>query len=112
MHVKNLVESTLWMTFRLGAVVFLTPQFLLPGVFIFIVGSWLGHVFLKSQMSVKREMSNAKAPVLGHFGAAITGLSRRFAQSRLFFVLICSIDSLDTCLWCPGRFPGGIVHTH
>ncbi|KAK1228100.1 hypothetical protein PQX77_008871 [Marasmius sp. AFHP31] len=39
------------------------------------MGLWCGQVYIKSQMSVKREMSNAKAPVLGHFGSAIAGLT-------------------------------------
>jgi len=29
---------------------------------------------MKAQMSVKREMSNARSPVLGHLGAAMSGL--------------------------------------
>jgi hypothetical protein len=33
------------------------------------------------QLSVKREMSNAKAPVLGHFGAAMAGLSTHYFES-------------------------------
>ncbi|KAJ3554167.1 hypothetical protein NP233_g12480 [Leucocoprinus birnbaumii] len=35
----------------------------------------MADYYLKAQLSVKREMSNAKAPVLAHFGAAIAGLS-------------------------------------
>ena len=31
---------------------------------------------MKAQLSVKREMSNAKAPVMGHVGAAVAGLGR------------------------------------
>ncbi|KAI9509765.1 hypothetical protein F5148DRAFT_1275094 [Russula earlei] len=32
-------------------------------------------VYMKAQIAIKREMSNAKAPVLGHFGAAVAGLT-------------------------------------
>lgn len=74
MHIENLIESTIYMFIRLGAIVVLTPQFLLPGLLLFVAGSWLGNVYIKSQLAVKREMSNAKAPVMGHFGAAIAGL--------------------------------------
>ncbi|KAJ6576978.1 P-loop containing nucleoside triphosphate hydrolase protein [Mycena vulgaris] len=58
-----------------GAVVSLTPLFSVPGVLAALIGGVLGQLFIKAQLSVKRESSNAKAPVLGHFGAAIAGLS-------------------------------------
>jgi hypothetical protein len=60
---------------KLGAVVTMTPVFLGPGLFIGMLGGWIGRIYMKAQLSVKREMSNAKAPVLGHFGAAIAGSS-------------------------------------
>lgn len=69
------IELTHSILFRLVAVVVLTPVFLLPGVLVGFIGIWVGRVYMRAQLSVKREMSNAKAPVLGHFGAAIAGLS-------------------------------------
>ncbi|KAI6134164.1 ABC transporter type 1, transmembrane domain-containing protein [Pisolithus croceorrhizus] len=69
------IELTITLLFKLGAVVLFTPLFLLPGVLVGVVGIWVGRVYMKAQLSVKREMSNAKAPVLGHFGAAIAGLT-------------------------------------
>ncbi|KAG5653497.1 hypothetical protein H0H81_012707 [Sphagnurus paluster] len=63
------------MLVKFGAVVLLTPVFLLPGVLVAILGGWCGQIYIAAQLSVKREMSNAKAPVLGHFGAAIAGLT-------------------------------------
>ncbi|KAG2070718.1 hypothetical protein BDR04DRAFT_1053972 [Suillus decipiens] len=68
------VELSLTMIVKLGAVVAMTPVFLGPGLFIGLLGGWIGRIYMKAQLSVKREMSNAKAPVLGHFGAAIAGL--------------------------------------
>ena len=62
------------MATRLGAVVLFTPTFLLPAVLIAAFGAWLGQVYMKAQLSVKREMSVAKAPVLGILGGAIAGL--------------------------------------
>ncbi|KAJ7082396.1 P-loop containing nucleoside triphosphate hydrolase protein [Mycena belliarum] len=58
-----------------GAVVLFTPLFSVPGVFAAVIGGALGQVFIKAQLSVKRETSNAKAPVLGHMDAAIAGLT-------------------------------------
>ncbi|GJE86639.1 multidrug resistance-associated ABC transporter [Phanerochaete sordida] len=59
---------------KVGAIVLFTPVFLLPAVFIAGLGGFLGQVFIKAQLSVKREMSNAKAPVLGVFGSTLHGL--------------------------------------
>ncbi|KAH7913221.1 hypothetical protein BJ138DRAFT_1059515 [Hygrophoropsis aurantiaca] len=69
------VELTITMLVKLGAIVLMTPAFFLPGIIVGIVGGFVGRTYMKAQLSVKREMSNAKAPVLGHFGAAITGLT-------------------------------------
>jgi hypothetical protein len=63
------------MLLKFLAVVYLTPVFSVPGVAIAVLGSWLGRVYMKAQIAIKREMSNAKAPVLGHFGASVAGLS-------------------------------------
>jgi hypothetical protein len=40
-----------------------------------LVGWNLATVYMKAQLSVKREQSNANAPVLGVFTATIAGLS-------------------------------------
>nr|GAT46155.1 ATP-binding cassette transporter [Mycena chlorophos] len=58
-----------------AAVSMLTPLFILPGILAAIIGGFLGQLFIKAQLSVKRESSNAKAPVLAHFSAAIAGLT-------------------------------------
>jgi hypothetical protein len=63
---------------KLVAVILFTPIFIVPGIGIAAVGAWCGQIYIKAQLSVKREMSNARAPVLGHFGAAIAGLSKWF----------------------------------
>lgn len=57
------------------AVVVVSPVFLVPGIVVALFGGYLGQIYIKAQLSVKREMSNARAPVLGHFGAAMSGLS-------------------------------------
>ncbi|KAI0066587.1 hypothetical protein BV25DRAFT_1403282 [Artomyces pyxidatus] len=70
-----LVETSLGLLIHLAGVVIFTPIFLLPGIFIAVVGAWIGETYMRAQISIKRESSNAKAPVLGHFGAAIAGLA-------------------------------------
>lgn len=62
------------MLIKFGAVIILSPIFTLPGIAAFFIGGWAGQVYIKAQLSVKREMSNARSPVLSHFGAAISGI--------------------------------------
>ncbi|KAF9645156.1 hypothetical protein BDM02DRAFT_3189933 [Thelephora ganbajun] len=56
------------------AIVAFSPVFLFPGVAAFVIGALVGQIYIKAQLSVKREMSNARSPVLSHFGAAIAGI--------------------------------------
>ena len=69
------IEISATMLLKFLAVVYLTPIFSVPGISIAVLGAWLGRVYMKAQIAIKREMSNAKAPVLGHFGASVAGLS-------------------------------------
>ena len=61
----SLSELTISMVVKFGAVVIFTPIFLIPGVLVAVLGGICGQIYIKAQLSVKREMSNAKAPVLG-----------------------------------------------
>ncbi|KDR83119.1 hypothetical protein GALMADRAFT_238944 [Galerina marginata CBS 339.88] len=80
------VELLTCMIVKLTGPVIFTPIFLLPGIFIAVLGVYIGNIYLKAQMSVKREMSNARSPVLAHFGAAIAGLiSIRAYGAQQFF---------------------------
>ncbi|KAI0066584.1 hypothetical protein BV25DRAFT_1868241 [Artomyces pyxidatus] len=71
----NLVETCIGVVVTLAAIVYFTPVFLLPGIVVAYLGAYLAQMYMKAQMSTKRELSNVKAPVLGHFGAAIAGLT-------------------------------------
>ncbi|KAL4069345.1 P-loop containing nucleoside triphosphate hydrolase protein [Scleroderma citrinum] len=89
------LELTISLFFKLGAVVLLTPAFLLPGILVGVLGTWVGRVYMRAQLSVKREMSNAKAPVLGHFGAAIAGLTSIRAYSAQAAFKSESLNRID-----------------
>jgi hypothetical protein len=67
------------MMVKFVAVVMFSPIFIIPGFVLSILGGWCGQIYIKAQLSVKREMSNARSPVLGHFGAAIAGLGKFLA---------------------------------
>lgn len=62
------------MTVKLAAVVLFTPIFFIPGIGLAAVGAYCGQIYIKAQLSVKRDMSVARAPILGHFGAAMAGI--------------------------------------
>lgn len=88
-----LVELTDTLILRFVAVIYFTPVFVIPGLLVGVLGSWCGQIYIKvlnrfsflfpyrlifsykAQLCVKRNMSNAKSPVMSHFGAAIAGLS-------------------------------------
>lgn len=70
------VIVTMNMLIKLTAVIVYTPVFLVPAIFTAALGAWFGHMYVRAQMSVRREMSNAKSPVLGVFGSAMDGLGK------------------------------------
>ncbi|KAH7097832.1 ATP-binding cassette transporter [Auriculariales sp. MPI-PUGE-AT-0066] len=71
---SDLIELGVSIICNFTAVVYMSPIFIFPGMVVTCIGWWCGQLYIASQLSVKREMSNARAPVLGHFGAAIHGL--------------------------------------
>ncbi|KAH9041242.1 hypothetical protein EDB85DRAFT_1921690 [Lactarius pseudohatsudake] len=71
----RVVDMSVSMLLKFIAVVYFTPVFSVPGIAIAVLGASLGRVYMKAQIAIKREMSNAKAPVLGHFGASVAGLT-------------------------------------
>ncbi len=109
----SVVGVTLSMIMKFGAVVIYTPAFIPPSIFIAIAGGWLGNVYIKAQLSVKREMSNAKAPVLGIVGGAIAGLSKLSLIIIHFSSLTTVIfhDSIHPSLRCTGCIPSGDLQT-
>ncbi|KAF7333297.1 Multidrug resistance-associated ABC transporter protein [Mycena sanguinolenta] len=62
------------MTVKFVSVLIYAPIFFLPGALVGTLGAWVGQIYISGQLPAKRLMSNARAPVLGHFGAAIAGL--------------------------------------
>ena len=74
MIIDVFLSETLDIVAKFGAVIIMSPIFILPGIAILVAGVSMGNIYMKAQLPVKREGSNAKAPVLGHFGAAVSGL--------------------------------------
>ncbi|KAL4247270.1 ATP-binding cassette transporter C [Abortiporus biennis] len=69
-----LIDITLSIVVKFFAVLLISPLFGVIGLAVALAGGWLGNIYMQAQLPVKRENSNAKSPVLGHFGAAIAGL--------------------------------------
>jgi len=99
------------MIVNVGVIMIFTPLFLILGFIVAALGLHLGNIYLKAQLSVKREMryalydivlfyyltaadlladSNARAPVLAHFSAAISGMG------KFHFMTRCSHTSHNT----------------
>lgn len=93
-----LIVMTYMMVTKLVAVVVISPIFLIPSVAIAAAGGWCGNIYMKGQLAIKREKSNARAPVLANFGAAIAGLSK-FASFVRHMHAHCII-SLHSSLRC------------
>ncbi|KAJ7096031.1 P-loop containing nucleoside triphosphate hydrolase protein [Mycena crocata] len=98
---KLLPEMSTAMLVKFGAVVLFTPPFLLPGVLVGCLGHWImvtdkhQQMYMAAQLSVKREMSNAKAPVLAHFGAVMTGLTSIRAYGAQNSAIDISLRRID-----------------
>jgi hypothetical protein len=108
--VRSFCTITVGLTVRLVSIVVFSPVFLIPsahpslasgsiadatprrGLVILVIGWRLGSVYMKAQLSVKREQSNAKAPVIGVFSGAIAGLSERIHMitTRNLFLIRCT----------------------
>ena len=89
------------MLMKFGAVVLYAPTFLFPSIVIAFIGGWIGNTYMKAQLSVKREMSNAKAPVLGMLNGAISGLSESIIRHIEISTLTSrhhSFFSFDSCI--------------
>ncbi|KAH8101555.1 hypothetical protein BXZ70DRAFT_101862 [Cristinia sonorae] len=72
--VSQTSDMITFMLVQFCSVVLVAPATLIPGIMVFAAGGLLGKIYLKAQLSVKREMSNAQSPILSHFSAAMAGL--------------------------------------
>ena len=66
--------GSVFMISRVLAVCIVLPSFVVPACLVALVGGMISNVYMRAQLCVKREMSNARAPLLGHFSSAISGL--------------------------------------
>ncbi|PIL29334.1 ATP-binding cassette transporter [Ganoderma sinense ZZ0214-1] len=74
-NTEILMEITIFLLMKMLSVLIFSPIFIFPSILVAAIGGTLGNIYMKAQLSVKRELSVAKAPVLGHFGAAVAGIT-------------------------------------
>ncbi|KAG8779614.1 hypothetical protein FRC12_024032 [Ceratobasidium sp. 428] len=72
---QDLIDMTIQLGLRLITIVAFSPAFILPGVVLLLVGYCIAQVYIAAQLWTKREASNARSPVLSHFGAALAGVT-------------------------------------
>lgn len=97
------------MIVKIGAVVSYSPVFLPPALVVVSIGIWLGKVYIKAQLSVKREMSNCKAPVLSMIGGAIQGLGKLLAGGLIIRMICSCSDSLYQGVFCAEHIQGRVA---
>lgn len=67
-------DITLSLIIKFITIVIFVPIFSIPAVAIGAVGAFIGEMYIHSQLSVKREMSNAKSPLFSHLAASVSGI--------------------------------------
>ncbi|KAI0344132.1 multidrug resistance-associated ABC transporter [Trametopsis cervina] len=73
-YFTGLADITAVIVLRFITIIVMSPLYFIPSLVISLVVAWVGQIYIKAQLAVKREMSNARSPILGHFGAAVTGI--------------------------------------
>ncbi|CAE6487644.1 unnamed protein product [Rhizoctonia solani] len=81
LHLESFVNITYSMCSSFLVVIIFSPHFMVPGITILAGGFWIGRIYIRSQLSVKREMSNARSPIFSHFGTALAGITSIRAYS-------------------------------
>lgn len=72
-----------WIRMTVALVTFLGSAILVagwyaffPAIIIACLGTFIGYIYVNCQLAIRRERSNAKAPIVGQVGAALSGLRK------------------------------------
>lgn len=52
----NVFYAAITLLFRIGGIMIFTPLFVFPGLVVAAIGLYISNVYLKAQLSIKREM--------------------------------------------------------
>ncbi|EJU03270.1 hypothetical protein DACRYDRAFT_115475 [Dacryopinax primogenitus] len=69
-----MVRTTLSLVLRLAVILYMTPLFAIPSAVVLTLGLGLGHLYIHTQMSIRRLRSNWRSPLFNHLNAAVAGL--------------------------------------
>ncbi|KAJ7729547.1 hypothetical protein DFH07DRAFT_850204 [Mycena maculata] len=97
---RGLIDVTVAMLTKFFAVVVFTPIFFFVGALVGFIGALCGQIYMASQLSVKREQSNAKAPVLAHF-ASTASVRAYGAQEAVIQISMDRINRSSSILTLP-----------
>ncbi|KAL7411452.1 hypothetical protein BDY24DRAFT_353656 [Mrakia frigida] len=71
---SDVVEITSILLTKFIGIIIVVPSFSIPAIIMGLIGTGLGELYIHAQLSVKREMSNAKSPLFNHLNGAINGV--------------------------------------
>lgn len=72
--VQQVSELTITLAVKFMLLIWMVPAFAPLAFTVGIIGAIIGEFYVKAQMNVKRESSNAKSPLYSQFAAAISGV--------------------------------------
>lgn len=73
--VQGVSELTVTLALKFVLLVWMVPAFAPLAITVGLVGGVVGEFYVRAQMDVKRETSNAKSPLYSQFAAAISGVT-------------------------------------
>jgi hypothetical protein len=85
-HLNAVFDISISMVIYLGSICLVAPTAFLPGLLCALAGAYVAQYFVKAQLTVKRELSIAKAPVLAIFSSSIIGLGASYWLFTAWFV--------------------------
>lgn len=94
------VEIICTLTLKFVLLVWIVPIFTPIALIIAVCGGLIGEMYIKAQLNVKREMSNAKSPLYSQFAAAVNGVVsiRAYGAEKTFVSsLRASTDKYTRC---------------
>jgi ABC-type multidrug transport system fused ATPase/permease subunit len=67
-------DISMGLIIKLVTIVLFVPFFSIPAIVIGVLGGFIGEMYIHAQLSVKREMSNAKSPLFSHLASSVSGI--------------------------------------
>lgn len=98
--VQQMSELSITLVLKLILLIWLVPAFAPLAIAVGIAGAIMGEFYVRAQMNVKRESSNAKSPLYSQFAAAISGVIsiRAYgAESKVQRLLQTRADHYTRC---------------